>query len=86
MQYTGPAVFNATDTPTTREFRGIGSYAIWNTAIIIRASDNFDFRFNIDNVTGRGVPFPATAGAGTLNTYYQGLVGRAFLMGANVHF
>ena len=57
MQYTGPAVFNATDTPTTREFRGIGSYAIWNTAIIIRASDNFDFRFNIDNVTDRGVPF-----------------------------
>lgn len=86
VQYTGPAVFNATDTPTTREFRGIGSYAIWNTAIIIRASDNFDFRFNIDNVTDRGVPFPATAGAGTLNTYYQGLVGRAFLMGANVHF
>ncbi len=86
VQYVGRAVFDATDTPTTRDVRGVGSYAIWNTAIILKASDNVDFRFNIDNVTDAGIPYPATAGAGALNTYYQGLVGRAFLVGGNVHF
>ncbi len=86
VQYIGPAVFDANDTDTSRDIRRIGSYGIWNTAFIVKASDNFDFRFNIDNVTDVGVPYPATAGTGAFNTYYQGLVGRSFLVGANVHF
>lgn len=86
VQYVGPSVFDATDTATTRDVRGVGSYTIWNSAIIVKATDNMDFRFNVDNVTDAGIPYPATAGTGALNTYYQGLVGRSFLVGANVHF
>lgn len=86
VEYNGPARFDVTDTPTTRDVLGIGSFTVWNTGLTIRATKAFDFRINIDNVTNRGIPYPATAGTGALNTYYQGLVGRAFLFGAGVHF
>lgn len=84
--YTGPAKFDAEEDPGTRDVAGVGSFTVWNTALIIRASDRFDFRFNVDNVLNEKIPYPATAGTGALNTYYQGLVGRAFLVGAGVHF
>ncbi|MBB5715320.1 TonB-dependent receptor domain-containing protein [Sphingomonas aerophila] len=84
--YTGPAKFDVEDAPNTRDVTGVGSFTVWNTALIMRASDRFDFRFNIDNVLAEKIPYPATAGSGALNTYYQGLVGRAFLVGAGFHF
>lgn len=85
VEYTGPARFDVTDTDTSRDVLGVGSYTIWNTGITFHATKRFDFRINVDNVTNRGIPYPATAGTGALTTYYQGLVGRAFLFGAGIH-
>lgn len=86
VQYTGPARFDVQDGPNARDVGRIPDYAIWNTAIILHASDRFDFRVNVDNVTDANIPYPATAGVGAVNTYFQGLVGRAFLFGAAARF
>ena len=86
VEYTGPAKFDVQDGPNARDVSGVGSFLVWNTSLILHATPQFDFRINVDNVTDAHIPYPATAGSGALNTYYQGLVGRAFLFGAGVRF
>ena len=86
VEYTGPARFDVQDGPNARDVKGVSSFTVWNTSLILHASDRFDFRFNVDNVLNAHIPYPATAGGGALNTYYQGLVGRAFLAGAGFRF
>lgn len=81
--YTGPAVFDATEPPGTRDVPGVGSYIIWNTGVTFHATNRLDFRININNVTDRGVPYPASGNAAQ-NVYYDGLAGRTFLFGASV--
>ncbi|WP_267381568.1 MULTISPECIES: TonB-dependent receptor [unclassified Sphingomonas] len=86
VEYIGPARFDVQDGANARDVTGVSSFTIWNTSLTLHVNDRFNFRVNVDNVTNRGIPYPATAGSGALNTYYQGLVGRAFLVGAGVHF
>lgn len=83
--YIGPAVFDPSEAPGTRDVMGIGSYITWNTGVVFRVKENFDFRINVNNVTNRGIPYPAS-GSGSQNLYNDGLIGRSFLVGAGVHF
>lgn len=83
--YIGPAVFDPTEAPGTRDVMGVGSYVTWNTGFVIRARKDFEFRINVNNVTNRGIPYPAS-GNGSQNLYSDGLIGRSFLVGAGVHF
>lgn len=85
IRYIGPALFDPNETPGTRDVPGIGKWAVWNTSVTYRVNEQFSLRVNVDNVTNRGLPFPPT-GTGLLNTYYEGLVGRSFLVGAGIHF
>ncbi|WP_421847283.1 TonB-dependent receptor domain-containing protein [Novosphingobium sp.] len=83
--YIGPAQFDPAEAPGTRDVMGIGSYVSWNTGVVIRMKNAFEFRINVNNVTNRGIPYPA-AGNASQNLYNDGLVGRSFLVGAGVHF
>lgn len=85
IQYIGPAVFDPAEQPGSRDIAGVGKYAVYNTSISVRAADRLVFRFNIDNVTNRNLPYPAS-GSATQNTYYGGLVGRSFLFSVNVKY
>lgn len=85
MLYSGPAVFDASEAPGTRDVMGVGSYVVWNTGITFRTKNQMEFRINVNNVTGRGIPFPAS-GSGSQNFYSDGLIGRSLLIGAGLHF
>ncbi|NYD89372.1 TonB-dependent receptor domain-containing protein [Sphingomonas melonis] len=82
--YTGPAVFDATEPAGTRDVPGVSSYVMWNTGITLHATKRFDLRINVNNVTDRGIPYPAS-GSPAQNAYYDALAGRAFLIGAAMH-
>ncbi len=86
--YTGPAVFDPTEQPGTRDVMGVGSYVMWNTGVVIHATPRFDFRINVNNVTDRNIPYAAaatTGGSSAANVYYDALAGRSFLFGAAIH-
>jgi outer membrane receptor protein involved in Fe transport len=85
LLYIGPAVFDPSEAPGTRDVMGIGGYVTWNTGVVLRVKENFDFRINVNNVTNRGIPYPAS-GSDSQNLYNDGLIGRSFLVGAGVHF
>ncbi len=85
VRYIGPAVFDASEPAGSRDVPGVGKWAVWNTSITFRVDDRFNLRFNVDNVTDRGLPFPAS-GSATQNTYFEGLIGRSFQVGAGISF
>ena len=85
LVYVGPAVFDATEPAGTRDVPGVGSYAVYNTAVSFAVDKRFTFRVNVDNVLNRGLPYPGSGNA-SQNIYYQGLVGRAYLFGVGVRY
>jgi outer membrane receptor protein involved in Fe transport len=85
IRYVGPALQDPNEPAGTRDIPGVGKWAVWNTSVSYQINDQFSVRVNVDNVTNRNLPFPYT-GVGLLNTYYEGLIGRSFLVGAGVHF
>ncbi len=85
IRYIGPAVFDASEPPGTRDVQGVRAYAAWNTSIAFRATKNMTFQINIDNVTNRTLPFPGS-GSGSQNVYTEGLFGRSFLARVNLRY
>jgi iron complex outermembrane receptor protein len=81
----GPALFDASEPAGTRDIPGVPTYVVWNTSLALKAGEKFVIRFNVDNVTNRGLPFPA-AGSATQNVYTEGLFGRTYSIGVNVKY
>ena len=85
IRYIGPAVFDATEPPGTRDVQGVSSYVVWNTSVAFKIGKEATFQLNVDNVTNRGLPFPAINNA-SQNIYTTGLFGRTFLARFGVHY
>jgi iron complex outermembrane recepter protein len=85
IRYIGPAVFDATEAPGTRDIMGVPSYVVWNTSVSLRINDHANFQINVDNVTNRNLPFPGS-GNGSQNVYTEGLFGRTFLAGVTLRY
>ena len=83
VQFVSGAVFNATEAAGTRDIMGVSDYWVWNTTFGINVNKSARFQFNIDNVTDRALPYPAS-GSGSQNVYSEGLLGRRFL--ASIRF
>ncbi|WP_277873309.1 TonB-dependent receptor [Sphingomonas paeninsulae] len=81
----GPALFDASEPAGTRDIPGVPTYVVWNTSLALKAGEKFVIRFNVDNVTNRGLPFPA-AGSTAQNVYTEGLFGRTYSIGVNVKY
>ena len=86
VRYVGPARFDAAEPVGTREVDKVDAWTVWNTSVSVAVNKQFRLRLNVDNVLGVGVPDPGTTGNATRNTYYQGIFGRTFLVGAEVNF
>ncbi|MEJ7933905.1 TonB-dependent receptor [Sphingobium sp. AN558] len=86
VRYVGPARFDATEPVDTREVDKVDAWTVWNTSLSIEVNKQFRLRLNVDNVLDVGVPDPGTTGNAVRNTYYQGIFGRSFLVGAEVNF
>lgn len=85
VNYTGPAKFDADATPTAQNPNGVGSFVYFNTGMTYRIDKSFSIRFVVDNLFDRKPPFPSPTGGGTL-TYFPGVLGRYFRVGASVGF
>ncbi len=85
VRYVGPARFDVTEQPGTRDVLGVSKYVVWNSSIAFNVDKRFTFRINVDNVTDRKLPYPASS-SGSQNTYSEALFGRSFLVGVNVRY
>jgi len=84
-QYIGPALFDPDEAPGTRDFDGVGDVVFINTALSYDVSEQFQVRLIVDNVFDADPPFPAPGGGGRV-TYFDGILGRYFKVGARVRF
>ena len=69
----------------------VSHWWVINTTISYQFPREVTARLIIDNVTNKEPPFPALAGTGgnyntSLNQYFSGVMGRYFLLAAEVHF
>lgn len=85
VRFISASVFNATEPANTRDISGVGAYAVWNTSVAINIGRRATFQVNVDNVTDRSLPYPASGNAGQ-NVYSEGLFGRTYLAGLHVRY
>jgi iron complex outermembrane recepter protein len=89
--FVGSARFENNDTATSKDFLGVNSWWLINSTIGYDVSKNFKVRLIVDNVFDKQPPFPALAGTGgnfvnATSLYFSGIIGRTYLLSANLHF
>jgi iron complex outermembrane recepter protein len=84
-QHYGKTSIDPDSPPNTYEFQTVGAVTYFNTSLNYKVNDQFSMRAVLDNVFDKGAPFPVPANGGRL-TYADGIIGRAFKIGASVKF
>ena len=84
-QYFGPSRFDPDEALGTREFDGVGDVVFINTALSYDVNEQFQVRLIVDNLFDADPPFPSPGGGGRV-TYFDGIMGRYFKVGARVRF
>ena len=85
VAYIGPAEFDRNVPENFREFDGVGDVAFVNLSASYNIGEQFTLRGTVDNVFDTNPPFPSPVGGG-VTTYFRGIIGRVFRIGAAVHF
>jgi outer membrane cobalamin receptor len=90
-QFIGGINFNNQNTPTTQDYLSVAPWWLINSTISYNVSKQFTVRLIVDNVFDKLPPFPALAGAQANFTpattlYFSGIIGRAYVLSANMHF
>jgi outer membrane receptor protein involved in Fe transport len=89
--FVGSARFENNDTATSKDFLGVNSWWLINSTIGYDVSKSFKVRLIVDNVFDKQPPFPALANTGgnfvnATSLYFSGIIGRTYLLSANLHF
>jgi outer membrane receptor protein involved in Fe transport len=89
--FIGGINFNNMNTPTSQDYLSVAPWWLINSTISYNVSKTFTVRLIVDNVFDKLPPFPALAGAQANFTpattlYFSGIIGRAYLLSANLHF
>jgi outer membrane receptor protein involved in Fe transport len=84
-QYYGKAQVDPDAAADTYSVSTVDDIVYVNSAVSYAVNDRFTMRFIVDNVFDAGVPYPVPAGGGTV-AYWDGILGRAFKIGAGVRF
>jgi iron complex outermembrane receptor protein len=89
--FVGSARFENNDTPTSKDILGVNPWWLINSTIGYDVSKTFKVRLIVDNVFDKQPPFPALAGTGgnfvnATSLYFSGIIGRTYLLSANLHF
>jgi outer membrane receptor protein involved in Fe transport len=81
----GPALFDPTAGPLSRDVPGVPTYVAWNTSLSFKVNSRATFQLNVDNVMNVNLPYPGS-GNGSQNVYTEGLFGRTFLARFNIKY
>jgi outer membrane receptor protein involved in Fe transport len=89
--FIGSAVFNTSYLPNTLEYNGVPSWWLINSTVGMQFTPHFGMQFIVNNVFDKEPPFPALTGAAVgytaaVSTYFQGVLGRNFLLSASYKF
>ena len=90
-QYLGPANFNNQNPTDQQQYAGVSHWWVVNSTLSYIFPHDITTRLVVDNVTNKEPPFPAIAGSGgnyttAVNQYFTGVMGRYFLLSADMHF
>ena len=89
--FIGPAVFSTQYTANTLDYMGVGAWWLINSTVGAQFTRHFGMQLVVNNVFDKEPPFPALAGAAVgftpaVSTYFQGVLGRNFLLSADYKF
>jgi iron complex outermembrane recepter protein len=89
--FIGSINFNNQNTPTTQNYFGVSPWWLFNSTVGYNLTKQFTVRLIVDNVFDKLPPFPALAGSGgnftpATSLYFSGVIGRTYLLSANMHF
>ncbi len=91
-QYISSMKFDNNDTATTKDILKVNPWWLINSTISYDLSKNFGVRFIVNNVFNKEPPFPALAAgtggnfASATTLYFPGIIGRTYLLSANLRF
>ena len=89
--FVGSVNFNNLNTVTSQDILTVHSWWLINSTIGYDVTKNFKVRLIVDNVFNKEPPFPALSGTGgnflnATSLYFSGIIGRTYLLSANLHF
>lgn len=88
VNYIGPALLDPNKTANFYAVPRTSAFTYVNMSVAYKVTDRFTFHVDVDNVFNAHAPYPYPAGGlndGTA-TYFQGILGTYFRVGAGVHF
>jgi outer membrane receptor protein involved in Fe transport len=85
FNYIGPARQDVDEADGAREFQRIGDVVFINVGASYTFRERYRLRVVVDNILDQGPPFPVPAFGGAV-TYFPGVLGRYFRVGASVSF
>ena len=85
LNYTGPVDQGVDEPAGFREHQRLHSFVYVNGGGTIRVGKQFRFFVDVDNIFDVKPPFPVPANGGAI-TYFPGVIGRYFRVGAGMHF
>lgn len=85
VAYIGPAKYNRNVPDNFYEVDGVGSVTFVNLSASYNVGKRFTLRGTVDNLLNTKPPYPAPIGGG-VTTYFRGILGTYFRIGAAVHF
>lgn len=83
--YIGAANIDPNTTANFYSVPRVAAFTYVNMSASLKVTENFSFHFDVDNVFNAKAPYPYPASGGT-STYFQGILGTYFRVGAGVHF
>jgi iron complex outermembrane recepter protein len=89
--FTGSTRFDNNDQEDTKDFLRVHRWWLFNSTASYDVSNNFTARLIVNNVFDKQPPFPSLAGtAGNFSTstsqYFSGILGRSYLLAAEMRF
>lgn len=76
IRWLSSAVFDNSDTDTTRDVRGLPSWTTFDTSVSYALNDDIDLQLNIDNLFDKAAPYASIASANGESTYFSGILER----------
>lgn len=89
--YTGPFNFDNHDLATTKDILGVSHWWLINTTLTFDVTKSFQTRLIVNNVFDKEPPYPALSATGgnfasATSLYFQGILGRSYILSAEYHF
>ena len=85
LNYTGPVDQAGDEAANFREFEHIKGVVFVNAGLAVNVNDRMRLRFIVDNIFGTDPPFPVPAFGGVVS-YFPGILGRYYRVGASISF